>query len=548
MDENIITALWASVQEQNGIAQQLARASKESNSKDGSSVVTVQGCMHTLAEQTLAKLGRDMPLGRSPEIAVRDTHARNCPKDADYRLQKIDLSFVPKDSASALIGTGVEAVDVVAFQELKMNLSTDGDSEDSAYGQILLRMKMVMEAQPTRTRVLCCVSDQFLVRFFSFDGVSEWRSTQALPFVVAAPAATEGFRTWVKLLATSLGGLGFPVRPTLPSSDVLTKLLHLELQEGRMSTQFIRFGGRGKATIFSVSFKGLSRDADTVSDPPGHVAGPADSDGDGSDGPLASSQRNTTHFVCKLFDSDHDRVFLRECEVYQLTAFGRVGEPSVWPFATFVNSDSLLRVVAVSDFGTHIFAYQAGFSLGLFDTIAKDICFALQFLHDKGFMHRDLSVGNILIAERDGRLVVLLNDFGSATQQAAEPVSVTVAFASPAVHRFSLFPAGTYVYTLRDDWQSFMLVLITVCCPSARLRPLQLHIDHIYKDSALSQLKSGEWIIGGALSKDMLFPTVAGLAERLTALASVILADEVEEVRILESVRGICTSDRPAAD
>ncbi len=86
--------------------------------------------------------------------------------------------------------------------------------------------------------------------------------------------------------------------------------------------------------------------------------------------------------------------------------------------------------------------------------LGHDLCEGLQYLHEAGFLHRDVKPANILIADRDAgsRLRGKLTDFGIASlvgrPQDEEFVTGTAAYLSPEVVEGSDAVAGSDVYSL----------------------------------------------------------------------------------------------------
>ena len=313
VDAAVIQRLWAAIHTSNGIADQLAAASKECIGNPP----TVQSCMFALSEFILSELGANT------QLAVRDTHLSNAPRDQDHVEHKIDLTFVPRASLSALAGRPVPSGEVVTFAELKMDLNNTGRGE-SAWEQILARVAMILTSQLDRRNVLCCASDKTAIRFFFYHlddpatltgGI--WRSTAMLPFVTqtVGDGPTLGFSLWVRFLATPLEALGFPAHPTLPSVHDLRPMLQLADAE-KISVGAIRFGGKRKATVFSV-------------------------------------QTATTDYVGKLFQESQAQEFSRERAIYSIISECK---PGAWdnPFPALVCESLPSRVLLVRDYGVPV--------------------------------------------------------------------------------------------------------------------------------------------------------------------------------------------------
>ncbi len=97
--------------------------------------------------------------------------------------------------------------------------------------------------------------------------------------------------------------------------------------------------------------------------------------------------------------------------------------------------------------------------------LVAQICRALGYIHDLGYLHNDIKPGNILVADRDGRSQVRLLDFGLASLRPREPdpraatkdttISGTLHYLAPEVLRgqapnvrSDLYALGVLLYEL----------------------------------------------------------------------------------------------------
>ncbi|KAB2851104.1 MAG: serine/threonine protein kinase, partial [Hyphomicrobiaceae bacterium] len=74
----------------------------------------------------------------------------------------------------------------------------------------------------------------------------------------------------------------------------------------------------------------------------------------------------------------------------------------------------------------------AGLDTRTFEGVFKPVCAALEYVHGKGVLHRDLKPGNIMIRKSDGAPVLI--DFGALKQMMTDELAnrTTIAVASPA--------------------------------------------------------------------------------------------------------------------
>ncbi|XP_042231499.1 serine/threonine-protein kinase meng-po-like [Homarus americanus] len=93
--------------------------------------------------------------------------------------------------------------------------------------------------------------------------------------------------------------------------------------------------------------------------------------------------------------------------------------------------------------------------------VAEQIAFALEFVHSKDLVHRDVTLDNILVFDRDLSRVKL-GDFGNTQRVGAlvKKVNVRVSFLPPEV-REVVYNEGYLVHTAQDAWQ--LGILIFVC-------------------------------------------------------------------------------------
>ena len=76
--------------------------------------------------------------------------------------------------------------------------------------------------------------------------------------------------------------------------------------------------------------------------------------------------------------------------------------------------------------------FPAGVDQRTFEGVFKPVCAALEYVHGKGVLHRDVKPGNIMIRKSDGAPVLI--DFGALKQMVTDELSyrTTIAVASPA--------------------------------------------------------------------------------------------------------------------
>ncbi|MPC82441.1 serine/threonine-protein kinase SBK1-like [Portunus trituberculatus] len=92
--------------------------------------------------------------------------------------------------------------------------------------------------------------------------------------------------------------------------------------------------------------------------------------------------------------------------------------------------------------------------------VVEQVAFALEFMHTKELVHRDVRLHNILLFDKDLRRVKLA-DFG-ATQRAGtlvKKVDVRVPWAPPEVCR-AVYHEGYHVSTALDAWQLGVLLFV----------------------------------------------------------------------------------------
>ncbi|XP_071529612.1 serine/threonine-protein kinase SBK1-like [Panulirus ornatus] len=94
--------------------------------------------------------------------------------------------------------------------------------------------------------------------------------------------------------------------------------------------------------------------------------------------------------------------------------------------------------------------------------VARQLCSALEFLHEEGFVHFDVCLQNIFVFHH-GMCLVKLGDFGNAHRVGAlvKKRSVRLAWAPPEVYQ-ALHCGGYLLQTSHDAWQLGILIFVCV--------------------------------------------------------------------------------------
>lgn len=92
--------------------------------------------------------------------------------------------------------------------------------------------------------------------------------------------------------------------------------------------------------------------------------------------------------------------------------------------------------------------------------VVEQVAFALEFIHSKDLVHRDVRLDNVLLFDKDLRRVKLA-DFGSTQRAGAlvKKVDVRVPWAPPEVCR-AVYQEGYHVSTAMDAWQLGVLLFV----------------------------------------------------------------------------------------
>lgn len=97
----------------------------------------------------------------------------------------------------------------------------------------------------------------------------------------------------------------------------------------------------------------------------------------------------------------------------------------------------------------------------------RDIASGLHHLHSKGYIHRDLKPSNCLLQRGDGRLRVLISDFGEVQAAGAKRGNTgatgTISYSAPEVVRHDLVGGAFGDFTTKSDIFSLGMIVYFMC-------------------------------------------------------------------------------------
>ena len=214
--------------------------------------------------------------------------------------------------------------------------------------------------------------------------------------------------------------------------------------------------------------------------------------GKGTFGEIFSGKdTKTSRPIALKFASKQDRSLqlLKECKVYR-SLNGALGFSPVHHFGQHASSSVLVLDLLGASLEDHLTALKRPFTLKTVLMVADAALARLEFLHLKGFVHRDVKPANFVFGRKSGSGVLHLIDFGLATQYRDPrtgdhiPYSENQCVAGTA--RYASINAHLgIVASRRDDLESLAYMLVYLL--KARLPWQGLHSGDKY--AAIAKVK-----------------------------------------------------------
>ena len=214
--------------------------------------------------------------------------------------------------------------------------------------------------------------------------------------------------------------------------------------------------------------------------------------GKGTFGEIFSGKDTKTgRHVALKFASKKDRSLqlLKECKVYR-SLNGALGFSPVHHFGEHASSSVLVLDLLAASLEDHLTALKRPFSLKTVLMVADAALARLEFLHLKGFVHRDVKPANFVFGRKSASGVLHLIDFGLATQyrdpRTGEHIPYSENQCVAGTARYASINAHLgIVASRRDDLESLAYMLVYLL--KARLPWQGLHSGDKY--AAIAKVK-----------------------------------------------------------
>lgn len=369
-------------------------------------------------------------LSHKTVLVARDTSDGHAPG-----RQRMDVTFVSDKSSSIKKHTTVWPADVVTFMELKLNCSKN---PQDFLVQLHRRVEYISSVQRDRTKLLFLSVDKDGLQLFSASGAGDvktnpqqWVKTIRIPLVTDGDHTilAEGFEVLVQLLAAPLGVLGY-APPTIPACIAMRSpvCVRTSAPEGT------------KPAVFFVDDR-----SNVAKCYPLHARDEYRTEAGFYRALMPLGDRALVPRLITLFDE--------ECVI---VTNGAGVDLRAATFNSLWTEDPAQAAVLVR-------------------RVVQCVGAALVGIHAAGFVHCDLSLGNVIVCADplqplpDG-VAVRLNDFNNMGVVDATGVRAlanlggTLPFVS--LHywmHFRTTVGDAYDYTAADDWAAFVMVVLSMC-------------------------------------------------------------------------------------